>query len=84
VGAAIIGGLTFTGLFSYLSSSSFLFQEVYGFNAQQYGLLFAVNSIGVIIGVQTSSYLMRRGVGPQWILSVTTIAVAAVSSEIVV
>ena len=30
---------------------SFLFQEVYGFTPQQYGLLFAINSIGVIGGV---------------------------------
>ncbi|RZU66358.1 DHA1 family bicyclomycin/chloramphenicol resistance-like MFS transporter [Microterricola gilva] len=72
VGIAIVGGMTFTGLFSYLSSSTFLFQGTYGFTAQQYGLLFAANSIGVIIGVQTSSYLMRTVIGPQWILTITT------------
>ncbi|MET0853528.1 MAG: multidrug effflux MFS transporter [Microterricola sp.] len=72
VGIAIVGGMTFTGLFSYLSSSTFLFQGTYGFTAQQYGLLFAANSIGVIIGVQTSSYLMRTVLGPQWILTITT------------
>ncbi|MET0725074.1 MAG: multidrug effflux MFS transporter [Leifsonia sp.] len=73
VGVALIGGMTFTGLFAYLSSSSFLFQGVYGFDAQQYGLLFAVNSIGVVLGVQASSLLMRRGVGPQWIIATTTV-----------
>ncbi|TYL52688.1 multidrug effflux MFS transporter [Agromyces mariniharenae] len=73
LGAAIIGGMTFTGLFGYLSTSSFLFQELYSFTAQQYGLLFAVNSIGIIIGVQTSSRLMRGPVQPQWILAITTI-----------
>ncbi|WP_448003596.1 multidrug effflux MFS transporter [Agromyces bauzanensis] len=72
LGAAIIGGMTFTGLFGYLSTSSFLFQEVYAFSAQEYGLLFAVNSIGVIVGVQTSSRLMRGPVPPQWILAATT------------
>ena len=73
LGAAIIGGMTFTGLFGYLSTSSFLFQEIYAFTAQQYGLLFAVNSIGIIIGVQTSSRLMRGPVQPQWILAITTV-----------
>ncbi len=72
VGIAVIGGMTFTGLFSYLSSSTFLFQQTYGFSAQEYGLLFAANSIGVIIGVQTSSRLMRTVLGPQWILAITT------------
>ncbi|PPG99904.1 MFS transporter, partial [Rathayibacter sp. AY1H3] len=69
---AVIGGMTFAGLFTYLSSSSFLFQGLYGFDAQQYGLLFAVNSLGVVLGVQASSYLSRR-IGPQWILAITTL-----------
>ncbi|WP_022890315.1 multidrug effflux MFS transporter [Agromyces italicus] len=73
LGAALVGGMVFTGLFGYLSTSSFLFQEVYEFTAQQYGLLFGVNSIGIIIGVQTSSRLMRGRVAPQWILAVTTV-----------
>lgn len=74
LGAALIGGMTFTGLFGYLSTSSFLFQEVYGFSPQEFGILFGVNSVGVIIGVQTSSRLMRGPVPPQWILAGTTTA----------
>lgn len=74
LGVAVIGGMTFAGLFTYLSSSAFLFQGLYGFDAQQYGLLFAVNSLGVVSGVQASSYLSRRGVGPQWILAITTVS----------
>jgi DHA1 family bicyclomycin/chloramphenicol resistance-like MFS transporter len=72
VGMAILGGMTFSGLFSYLSSSSFIFQDVYGLNAQEYGLLFAVNSLGVVFGVQFSSRLVRK-VGPQWILACSTV-----------
>ena len=72
VGIAIVGAANFTGLFSYLSSSSFIFQELYRFNAQQYGLLFAVNSIGIIIGVQSSARITKY-VGPQWILAVSTV-----------
>jgi DHA1 family bicyclomycin/chloramphenicol resistance-like MFS transporter len=84
LGAAIIGGMTFTGLFGYLSTSSFLFQEIYAFTAQQYGLLFAVNSVGIIIGVQTSSRLMRGPVQPQWILAVTTVVHLAMAIAIIV
>ncbi|WP_345763687.1 multidrug effflux MFS transporter [Diaminobutyricibacter sp. McL0608] len=72
VGIAIVGAMNFTGLFAYLSSSSFIFQGLYGFDAQQYGLLFAVNSVGIIIGVQSSARITKY-VGPQWILAVTTI-----------
>lgn len=84
LGAAILGGMTFTGLFGYLSTSSFLFQEVYAFTAQQYGMLFAVNSIGIIIGVQTSSRLMRGTVQPQWILAITTVVHLSMAVAIMV
>ncbi|BDZ53952.1 multidrug effflux MFS transporter [Agromyces marinus] len=84
LGAAIIGGMTFTGLFAYLTTSSFLFQQVYGFTPQEFGLLFAVNSVGVIIGVQTSSRLIRGPVPPQYVLAVTTIVHAAMAIAIIV
>jgi len=80
VGVALIGAMVFSGLFSYLSASPFLFQGLYGLDAQQYGLLFAVNSVGVVVGVQVSSRLAQR-VGPQWILacSTATLFLAAVA-----
>ncbi|WP_382307801.1 multidrug effflux MFS transporter [Herbiconiux sp. UC225_62] len=72
VGVAIIGGMTFSGLFSYLSASSFLFQQVYGFDAQQFGILFAVNSLGIVGGAQLSARLTKY-FGPQWIIAVSTV-----------
>lgn len=71
IGVAVISGMTFSGLFAYLSSSSFLFQQVYGMSAQEFGLLFGINSIGVVAGVQVSARLAKY-VGPQWILAVAT------------
>ncbi|MFP7762327.1 multidrug effflux MFS transporter [Marisediminicola sp. LYQ134] len=71
VGVALIGGMSFAGLFAYLSSSPFLFQDVYGLDAQQYGVLFAVNSLGIVIGTQTAARLARR-YGPQYILGAST------------
>jgi DHA1 family bicyclomycin/chloramphenicol resistance-like MFS transporter len=59
VGVALIAGLVFSGMFAYLSASSFLFQEVYGFDPQQFGILFAVNSIGLAVSSQVASRLMR-------------------------
>ncbi|MEO7017220.1 MAG: multidrug effflux MFS transporter [Leifsonia sp.] len=83
VGIAVVGAMNFTGLFSYLSASSFVFQDFYAFDAQQYGLLFAVNSVGIIIGVQSSARLTKY-IGPQWILSVSTIVMFVSAVTIVV
>jgi len=71
VGLLLLGGMNFAGLFAYLSASPFLFQDVYGFTPQQYGLLFGINSLGIVAGVQTSSRVVRR-VPPQWILACST------------
>ena len=82
IGVLIIGGMTFSGLFSYLSSSSFLFQLGYGFDAQQFGLLFAVNSLGVVVGVQFASRLATR-FGPQWVLAWSTAVLVVAASAII-
>ena len=82
VGAVVIAGANFSALFAYLSSSSFLFQDVYTLSAQEYGLLFGINSIGVIVGVQSSSRLQKT-VGPQWIIAGATIVQLAAAAAII-
>jgi DHA1 family bicyclomycin/chloramphenicol resistance-like MFS transporter len=83
LGVAIISGMTLSGLFAYLSASSFLFQQVYGLSPQEFGILFAANSIGVVAGVQVSSRLAKY-YGPQWILSVSTAVLLLSAVAIVV
>ncbi|GAA2750727.1 multidrug effflux MFS transporter [Amnibacterium kyonggiense] len=67
VGAMVVGAMNGAGLFSYLAVSPFLLQGGYGLDPQQYGVVFAMNSVGVIGGAQLSARVMRR-IGPQWIL----------------
>lgn len=83
VGVLVIGGMTFSGLFSYLSASPFLFQETHGLDAQQYGALFAVNSLGVVTGVQAASRLAAR-FGPQWVLAFSTAVLLLSGTAIIV
>lgn len=83
LGVLVIGGMTFSGLFSYLSASPFLFQETHGLSAQEYGWLFAANSVGVVLGVQTASRLAAR-FGPQWVLAFSTGMLLISGSAIIV
>ncbi|WP_154605180.1 MULTISPECIES: multidrug effflux MFS transporter [Arthrobacter] len=83
VGTLFVGGLNFAALFTYLSASTFLFQETYGFTAQQYGFLFAVNSVGVVAGVQTAARIMSH-TGPQWVIAWATVGQVAAAAAMVV
>ncbi|MBN9605216.1 MAG: multidrug effflux MFS transporter [Actinomycetales bacterium] len=69
LGLALIGAMNFASLFSYVTSSSFLLQEVFRFDAQQFGFAFAVNSIGLVVASQSASRVMRR-LAPQWVLAI--------------
>ena len=60
LGVAVIGAATFTALFSYLSASSFVLQEQYGLSPQEFGYVFGLNSVGLIVATQVSARLMRR------------------------
>ncbi|MFC8040492.1 multidrug effflux MFS transporter [Paenarthrobacter sp. NPDC057355] len=83
VGMVLVGSLNFGGLFAYLSASTFLFQKVYGFSPQEYGVLFGVNSLGIVAGVQISSRLIRR-IAPQWIVAGATLFMVCMSVLIIV
>lgn len=72
VGTLLVGGFNFAALFTYLSASTFLFQGAFEFSAQEYGFLFAANSLGVVVGVQLASRIMRR-TGPQWVIAGATV-----------
>lgn len=67
IGAWLTASCAFAGLFSYISTSSVLLQETFGLSETQFGLVFAVCSVGVFAGVQSGSRLTAR-FGPQWIL----------------
>jgi MFS transporter, DHA1 family, multidrug resistance protein len=71
VGVAVIGASIFGGMFAYLSTSSLLLQEVYGFTPGEFGIVFALCSIAVLVGTQTAGRAANR-FGPQWVLAVST------------
>lgn len=86
VGAILVGGANFSAMFAYIASSSFLFQGVYGVNPQQFGMLFGINAVGIIVGVQTSARLQKH-IGSQWVVAGATAmqllaAIAIIVSEL--
>lgn len=60
LGYALASGLAFAAMFSYISGSPFVLQDIYGLSPQLYGLAFGANAIGIVIASQTSGLLVHR------------------------
>lgn len=60
LGLIVLGGMSFSTMFIYLSSSSFLYQRDFGLSPQLYGFLFAANAIGLAGCSQISARWLRR------------------------
>jgi DHA1 family bicyclomycin/chloramphenicol resistance-like MFS transporter len=60
VGLVAVSGLTFAALFTYVSGSSFVLQQAYGLDEQQFGLAFSGGAVGMIVMTQVNVPLLRR------------------------
>jgi MFS transporter, DHA1 family, multidrug resistance protein len=68
LGYVLACGLGMSGTFAYIAGSSFVLQNIYGLSPLAYGLVFAVNAFGLIIGAQASGRLAGR-FGPSPLLT---------------
>jgi DHA1 family bicyclomycin/chloramphenicol resistance-like MFS transporter len=59
-GYTVGSALAFGALFSYISGSSFVYQEVFGVSAQVYGLLFALNGVALLLSNIVNHRLQER------------------------
>ncbi|QLD11203.1 multidrug effflux MFS transporter [Microbacterium oleivorans] len=55
MGLSLVGGFAWGGMYAYLSSSSFLFQQTLGLSQWQYGLAFASHAVFMLAGSQLAS-----------------------------
>jgi DHA1 family bicyclomycin/chloramphenicol resistance-like MFS transporter len=80
VGHVLANALSFAVLFTYISGSPFVLQSLYGLSAQQYSLVFAVNSFGLVAAAAANGALVGS-FGARFLLrvGVTGSAVASVS-----
>ncbi len=67
LGSALACGLGMSATFAYVAGSSFVLQNVYGMSPQTYGLVFALNALGLIAGAQVNGRLATR-FGPSTLL----------------
>lgn len=59
MGYCLAAGFVFAGMFAYISGSPFVLQDIYKMSPQAFGIVFAINSIGIVSASQISSRLSR-------------------------
>lgn len=82
VGLVLVAGLTMAGLFSYVSGSSFVFQDQFGLDEQQFGLLFGAGAVWLIAATQLNPLVLRRCTPAQ--VLVAGVAVGALAGAVLV
>ncbi|WP_371682715.1 multidrug effflux MFS transporter [Sporosarcina sp. PTS2304] len=60
ISIALTSGFIMSSMFAYIAGSPFVLQNIYGVNAQQFSLFFALNGIGIIIAAQLTGRLAGR------------------------
>ncbi len=45
-----ITGVVYGSLFSYISASTFIYQQLFHLSAQSFSLIYALNGLGIVIG----------------------------------
>ncbi len=62
---ALVAALGMSALFSYVSGSSFVLQDTFGLNQQEFGLVFAVGAVALIGASQLNVVLLNRSTAQQ-------------------
>ncbi|MBB3665462.1 DHA1 family bicyclomycin/chloramphenicol resistance-like MFS transporter [Prauserella sediminis] len=81
LGCALTIGLGFAGMFTYISASSFVLQDIYGLGPQTYSFVFGGGAVGLVAMTQVNARLVgrfsQRSLLRTGLLTGTTAAVAA-------
>jgi len=79
----LVSGLMFATLFAYISGAPFIFQELYGLSAQQFGVAFAANAVGLIAMTQVNPLLLKRFSPVQVLVAAVMISVLGSAALVV-
>ncbi|MGB2571257.1 multidrug effflux MFS transporter [Micromonospora citrea] len=77
VGLVLVAGLAMAALFAYVAGSSFVLQEQYGLDEQQFGFAFGAGAVGLIAATQFNVRLLRRYPPQRILVAALTVGTAA-------
>ncbi|WP_225845207.1 multidrug effflux MFS transporter [Streptomyces sp. HPF1205] len=82
-GYVLAGSFAFAALFTYVSASSFVVQDIYGASPQTFSLLFGLNSVGIVGFGQLNGKVLIGRVDMHRVLAVGLALIGAASAALV-
>lgn len=91
IGLALLSGFYIAALFTYVASSTFVFQDGFGLSPQQFGLIFGAGALSITAGSQVNGALIGRvsserilvvAVGSGLVLATGLVAVALTGADL--
>ncbi len=82
MGFTVTSALTYAVFFAYLSTSSFVLQDIYGASPTVFSLLFAANAVGMLLAAQLNGFLLAR-FSPRALLGASLVSLLAAGVALV-
>jgi MFS transporter, DHA1 family, multidrug resistance protein len=60
MGYALMSGFTMAGMFAYITSSPFVFIDIYNLSVERYGILFGLNAATFVVAAQINARVVKR------------------------
>jgi len=77
LGLVLVAGLTMAALFSYVAGAPFVYQDEFGLDQQQFGLLFGAGAVWLIAATQLNPLALRRFAPSQVLLAGVAVGLLA-------
>jgi len=77
MGHALAGGLAIGGMFAYITASPFVFMQLHGVRAEDYGFYFGANALGIMLAGQVTARLVDRVAPARMLTAALTISAVA-------
>jgi DHA1 family bicyclomycin/chloramphenicol resistance-like MFS transporter len=76
LGYVLAGGMAMAGMFAYIVGSPFVFMEHFQVTTGQFGLIFGINALGLVLAAQVNARLVRYHASDtiiRWVLGIQVI-----------
>lgn len=77
---ALVLSMTYASVYAYVAASPLLLQDAYGLDPGSYALVFLINSLGLVAGVQLSAMLARRAAITHVVAGFASVAVLSAAA----